>query len=87
MSLQAFIDQENRMATFMGLPQIDPNNIDDAKAQEMFQRLDSNLSPEALYQDGERPRAQAAKLAKLYKAAITELKAKGFTPKREMYNV
>jgi hypothetical protein len=87
MSLQQFIDDENRLASFFKKPQIDIAKIDDAQAQEMFSRLDSNMSPECLFADGERPRAAAARLAKVYRKAFEELKAKGFTPTVTLYNL
>jgi hypothetical protein len=88
MSLQALVAQHNNMDSmfFGGKDQWNVNPTPEM-AQAMFSRLDSNLSPEALYADGERPRAQAQKLAKQYRAAIAELKAKGFQPAGEMYNV
>lgn len=87
MSLKAFIDRENKMLAFMGLPQIEIDKIDDVAAQKLFQSLDSAMSPEALFMDGERTRAQAAKFEKMYKAAWAELKAKGFLPKGAVYNM
>jgi hypothetical protein len=87
MSLKIFLDQENRMASFFKEAPVDINAIDDARAQKLFQRLDSNLSPECLFQDGERPRAAAASLKKIYLAAIADLKAKGFSPKEPMYSI
>lgn len=87
MSLAKFIEQENRMRKFFKQPEYDVNNIDQAAAQELFQKLDSNLSPENLACDGERPRAQQIVLGKLYRAAWTELRAKGFTPAGYVYNV
>ena len=88
MSLKAVIDQHNKMDTmfFGGKDQWDFYNITPAMAEAIYSRLDSNMSPEALYADGERPRAQAQKLAKSYRAAVAELQAKGFKPAGEMYN-
>jgi hypothetical protein len=86
MSLKLFLEQENRFAAFMQTPVIEIDKIDDATAQRLFGRLDSNLSPESLFQDGERPRAHAMRLKKVYLAAIGELKAKGFAPKETMYS-
>lgn len=87
MSLKKLVDAHNRtdMAFFGGKDQwsVTP----DAKmAQDMFSRLDSNLSPEVIYQDGERrgAKAQAFKAEQL--KALEELKALGFSPTREMYN-
>ena len=87
MSLAKFIEQENRMRFFFKLPTYDVNNITPEHAQELFGKIDSNLSPEILACDGERPRAQQIALGKLYRAAWTELRAKGFTPEGYVYNV
>lgn len=87
MSLTTFIASENKILAFMNQPQVDIDKIDDAAAQKIFMRLDISMSPEALYRDGERPKSEANKLAKIYKAAWEELKKKGFTPKGTYYNM
>lgn len=87
MSLQQFVQDENRMAALFNKPVIDINNITQEQAEQMFQRLDSNMSPECLYADGERSKAAAARLAKIYRKAFEELMAKGFTPKATLYNL
>jgi len=86
-SLAKFIDRENVMRAFMQQPALDINNITQEQAAEMFQRLDSNMSPEVLYADGERPRAKAMALAKLYRKAWADLLARGFKPVDEFYNM
>ena len=89
MSLKLLIEKQNLMAKLF---KEDPSkfwnidSINQATADAMFSRLDSDMSPEALFADGERPRAQAAKLAKQYKAAFKELTDKGFRPSVAIYN-
>lgn len=81
MSLALLVEEHNMMGRFF--KEQSPwstTDIDQKMADEMFKRLDSNLSPEVLFADGERPRSQAMALAKRYNKAITELKAKGFRP-------
>jgi len=86
MSLERFIAEENMFADVYDELQIDINAIDQKVADTMFQRLDSNLSPEFLFADGERPRAKAMALKKKYDKAIAELVKKGFRPTVEVYN-
>lgn len=86
MSLAKFIASENVMRGFMGQPEIKITEITPAIAQELFKTLDSNLSPEALTADGERPRAKQIALAKIYNGAIADLKVRGHQPEFEMYN-
>lgn len=86
MSLAALVESHNRMAVFFKQPLWSETEIDNEMAQTMFKHLDSNLSPENLFADGERPRAAAMKLKKQYEKAIAELKAKGFTPEFTTYN-
>jgi len=87
MSLKKFIEQENRFRTFVNQQLINEAAIDNTVAQELFRKLNSNLSPEVLFADGERPRAKAMALRKVYMQAIADLKAKGFVPEEELYNV
>lgn len=86
MSLQFLVEEHNIMAAFFKSPLWSTTDIDQATADAMFQRLDSNLSPEVLFADGERPRAKAMALKKKYEKAIAELRAKGFRPTKPMYN-
>ncbi len=86
MSLAKFIEQENRFRNYVNLPLINVATIDNKVAQELFRKLNSNLSPEALFADGERPRAKAMALRKMYMQAIADIKAKGFVPEEELYN-
>lgn len=87
MSLKQLVEQNNRMNAVFGGGEnwtIPPT----AKmAQQMFQRLDSNLSPEVIYQDGERRGAAAQRFKSQQEAAIRDLKALGFTPIERMYNL
>jgi hypothetical protein len=87
MSLVKFIEQENRTRKFFNQTPYDINNISAADAQAMFQRLDSNLSPEILACDGERPRSEQIRLGKIYRQAFDDLRRAGFTPQGYVYNV
>jgi hypothetical protein len=87
MSLRALVEQHNRMDALFGGGDTWSMTPDAKMAQEMFQRLDSNLSPEVVYQDGERRGAAAQRYAAQQHAAIKELKALGFTPIGQMYSV
>jgi hypothetical protein len=87
MSLKALVDQHNRMDALFGGKDQWSVTPDAKMAQEMFKRLDSNLSPEVIYQDGERCGAAALKFKAQQLAAIRALEALGFTPVEAMYNL
>lgn len=85
MSLALLVEEHNMMARFFKEQTTwSATDIDQAMADAMFKRLDSNLSPEVLFADGERPRSKAMALKKRYEKAIAELKAKGFRPSRSV---
>lgn len=86
MSLELLVKEHNIMAPFFKEPLWSTTDIDADMATAMFQRLDSNLSPEFLFADGERPRAKAMALKKKYEKAIAELLKKGFRPTGNVYN-
>ena len=60
---------------------IDVNNLDNATAQQLFNYLANELSPENLTCDGELPFAAVQKKAKMLNGAAAELLAKGYRPK------
>ena len=86
MSLAQFVEQENRSRKFFNKPAYDVAHLSPAEAQEIFWKLDSNLSPENLACDGERPRAEQIRLGKLYRQAFSDLRALGFAPQGYCYN-
>lgn len=86
MSLQKFVDEQNLMAPLFNEPLIDLNALDQKIADAIFSRLDSNLSPEFLFADGERSRSKAMALKRKYEKAIKELVKKGFRPTVTMYS-
>ena len=87
MSLKQFIAHENRMRVFFKEPPLDAETLTHDEATKLYQRLDSNMSPEVLHADGERSAAAARALAKMYRQAFADLKAKGFTPPAQLYNL
>jgi hypothetical protein len=87
MSLVKFIEEENRMRKFFNRAPYDINNITPAQAQELFGKIDSNLSPEILACDGERPRSEQIRLGKIYRQAFDDLRRAGFAPQGYIYNV
>jgi Holliday junction resolvasome RuvABC DNA-binding subunit len=87
MSLKTLVEQHNRMDRLFGGKDQWSTTPDAKMAQAMFRRLDSNLSPEVVYQDGERRGAAAQKFSKAQHEAIKDLKALGFAPVEQMYNV
>jgi hypothetical protein len=87
MSLKQFIEVENRRRAVLKEPALDADQLTVADATRLFQRLDSNMSPEVLHADGERSAADARGLARMYKKAFADLKARGFTPLVQLYNI
>jgi len=87
MSLKKFVEQENTMSRIFNQPLIDLSKLNQTSVDALFQRLDSNLSPENLTCDGELPRAKVQQRYKLYTAAIADLKKLGFKPTVEMYSL
>ena len=59
---------------------IDANNLTDADAQRIFQKIDGGLSPENLHCDGEISAAQARAKYRAYMSAVKGLRVMGFTP-------
>jgi len=86
-TLQSFLDQENRVAKLFGGKEYPMNvrALTQAQADELFQKLDANMSPENLHMDGEITAAQARKRARLFTGAYEDLKKLGFVPTGRMY--
>ena len=76
-NLAIIIEGENRVAKYFNDPLIDINALTKEDAKRLQSRLESNLSPEVLYQDGERSHAEAMRYQRLYIAAQAELKNTG----------
>lgn len=87
MSLAQFIEQENRYRTFFNESPLDASKLTPEDAALLFRKIDSQMSPESLYRDGERRGAAARKVAKMLTSAFEELKARGFTPLVTLYNL
>lgn len=87
MSLKAFVAQHNKFNALWGDAPVDLATLDQKVADELFQRLDSNLSPEALTCDGELSRAKVQQRYKLYMGAIADLKKMGFQPTEKMWSI
>ncbi len=66
-----------------GKPLVDADNLTNEDAQDLFNQLDGELSPENLCCDGELPMAQVRKKARMLHAAGKDLLAAGFTPESE----
>ena len=78
LNLKAYIEQKNAYARIFKSKVINVNNLTNEDAQEIFQKLSSDLSPENLSCDGELPRAQVNARFKFYSKAKQELEALGF---------
>ena len=77
-NLTEYVERLNAMNKIFKRPTIDLDNLTDDMAQDIFNSLDGDLSPENLHCDGEISAAQARKKAKLFYAAANELMALGF---------
>jgi len=77
-NLTEYVERLNAMNKIFNRPTIDLDNLTDDMAQDIFNSLDGDLSPENLHCDGEISAAQARKKAKLFYAAANELMALGF---------
>lgn len=75
MSLKQYIERQNITAKWFNEPEIDANKIDAATKARLLERLESDLSPEALTCDGELRGAKLQAKARMLNAAVAELKA------------
>ncbi len=82
-NLNKFLDRINPWRVATKRPVFDINKIDDAVAQELFDILDSEVSPENLHCDGEITRAQAQIKANIFYGAGDELHEMGFRSKEQ----
>lgn len=87
MSLKQFIERENQYRIVFKQEPYNINELDTETADILFRKIDNNLSPESLYADGERPRAQAQKLARMLVQASKDLQALGFNKPTGTYNL
>jgi len=88
MSLKTIVAEHNRMdSMFFGGKDQWSEKPTAEQAQVMFARIDSNLSPEVIYMDGERRGAAAKKFEATQRAALKDLESLGFKPVEKMYNV
>ena len=71
MSLQKYLDDKNRFAAIFKSPAVTLDTA--AGRQKVADMLDSDMSPENLTCDGERPRAQVAARYKMLSKAAREL--------------
>jgi len=81
-ALKNQIDDMNFMSKFFkdAPATIDADNLTDADAQKIFQKIDMGLSPENLHCDGEISAAQARAKYRAYMSAVKGLMTMGFTP-------
>jgi hypothetical protein len=81
-NLQVVIVQENSLAELFNRPQdkYDINNLTNEQALRLFNRLESNLSPEVLTCDGELKKSEVNRRFKLFTAAQKELLSTGLVP-------
>ena len=83
--LQAYIDSVNWVQRLMKQPEFDINNLDQAKAGQLFDQIDGGLSPENLCCDGELSLAKVRKKKRMLEGAAAELHRQGYRPTGPMY--
>ncbi len=86
MFLKQYVDSMNRVARAFKQPEIDLDNLLPGQVEQIFYKLDSDMSPESLYMDGERPANAAHALAASYTQVFEELKTLGYTPPKDIYH-
>lgn len=79
--LIAIIDDYNRRANLFGGVQIDAHKITESQAQELFDKIEGDLSPENLSCDGEAPLHYVRQRKLMLDGALRDLKSLGFHPK------
>jgi len=77
-ALQKQIDQMNFWAKMTDKPLMEINSLSNEDAQELYQRIDSGLSPENLHCDGEISRSAAQAKYRSYMSAVKQLNKLGF---------
>lgn len=78
MSLQKEINEMNWWANAKGKPEMKINSLSDDDAQKIYVHIDTGLSPENLYCDGEISHSAAQAKYRAYHNAIKELNKRGF---------
>ena len=76
--LKEYVEGLNRMNAIFGGEQIDLDNLDNTAAQQIFNNIAGDLSPENLCCDGELPFAAVQKKAKMLNGAAAELMTMGY---------
>jgi hypothetical protein len=77
-ALSAVLKEVNAHRTMYGERIIDSKYIMISDARDIFRYIDNRLSPEWLYQDGERSTTEAHKIRDRYVAAVTTLIERGY---------
>lgn len=85
--LRTVISEVNWIGQFTKQRLIDYKNISSADATRIYYFIDSELSPEHLHQDGERPYHKAMARQSMLDGATTALQRKGFTMPADTYNM
>lgn len=86
MFLKQYVGGMNRLARAFKQPEIDVDNLLPGQADQIFYKLDTDMSPEVLHMDGERPAHVAEALASSYTQVFEELKSMGYTPPKDTYH-
>ena len=77
-ALSTVLKEVNARRTLHGERKIDPSYIMILDAKDIFRYINNRLSPEVLYQDGERSITEAHKIRDRYITAVKELINKGY---------
>lgn len=83
--LRQYIDRQNIWCRLRKEPEMSPGRLTPDQAENLFQSLDGDMSPENLCCDGEISIAEANKKAEFYKRVYAELTSLGFEPRERLY--
>lgn len=86
-NFERYIEQRNIRARVRGGEVMDPNQLTEAQATQLYQQLDNELSPENLCCDGELRGVALRRKAVLLRDTVNELKQRGFAVPENVYEI
>lgn len=86
-ALQEVIDRTNLFRSFRDLPNLEIDTLTTDDANDLYQQIDCQMSPENLHCDGEISLAQARKKARALLSAADTLQSLGFAIPNDCYEI
>ena len=84
--LEKYLERINAFQKYFKQPLFDANKLTVEQANQLFYKLDADLSPENLTGDGELSRGEVKRKLVLFNGAKKELIKKGFKPPKSYCN-